>query len=265
MMNDNKLRYLLENGQPSVATRILSTWPNIAETAAVSGNFDYLEFSAEYAPFSQYDLENIPRALEIHNVGSMIKVDFQNRGYVAQKAVASGFQAVLFTDLRTADEVRESICMLRPETPKDGGRFGYPNRRWIGCRPYRSQMDYAAMLRKIVIAVMIEKAEAMENIEEICSIPGVDMVQFGPSDYSMSKGWNFKDHEEEVRQVELEMIKVALKHNVQPRCEINHPDEAQKYIEHGVKHFSIGDEMRNNIVFWDKTGGAMRKIADSLK
>ena len=31
------------------------------------------------------------------------------------------------------------------------------------------------------------------EIEEICSIPGVDMVQFGPSDYSMSLGKNSMD------------------------------------------------------------------------
>lgn len=30
----------------------------------------------------------------------------------------------------------------------------------------------------------------LDNLEEICEIPGVDMVQFGPSDYSMSLGWN---------------------------------------------------------------------------
>ena len=35
---------------------------------------------------------------------------------------------------------------------------------------------------------MIEKQEAVENVEEICSVPGVDMLQFGPSDYCMSRG-----------------------------------------------------------------------------
>ena len=47
-------------------------------------------------------------------------------------------------------------------------------------------MDYAAMNGSLVKAFMIEKKEAMDNIEEICSIPGVDMVQFGPSDYCIS-------------------------------------------------------------------------------
>ena len=39
-----------------------------------------------------------------------------------------------------------------------------------------------------VIAVMIEKASAVENLEAVLSVKGLDMVQFGPADYSMSIG-----------------------------------------------------------------------------
>ena len=42
------------------------------------------------------------------------------------------------------------------------------------------------MVRNTVAAFMVEKKECLDNLEEICEIPGVDMVQFGPSDYSMS-------------------------------------------------------------------------------
>lgn len=67
---------------------------------------------------------------------------------------------------------------------------------------------------------MIEKKETMDNIEEICSIPGVDLVQFGPSDYAMSMGKNKADIDEECKAAERKMIEVALKHGIQPRCEI---------------------------------------------
>ena len=92
MMHENKLRQILQDGKTSVSTRIWSTWPVITESLAAIQAFDYMEFVAEYAPFSQADLENMCRAAELYGMGSMIKVDLQNRGYVAQKAVASGFQ-----------------------------------------------------------------------------------------------------------------------------------------------------------------------------
>ena len=75
----------------------------------------------------------------------MIKVDFQNRFFVAQKAIAMGFQAVLFTDHQNAEQVKETLWATAPEAPQYGGRFGYPNARWIGYNPEPSQMVYAAM------------------------------------------------------------------------------------------------------------------------
>lgn len=263
-MKTNKLREILNAGKTSMATRVESVWPTIVEMIGSTGFYDYVEFVAEYGPYNIPDFENLCRAAELHNMGSMIKVDFQNRAFVAQKAMASGFQAVLLTDHKTPEEVKESIYMLRPDTPDEPGRFGYPNSRWIGYQPYQSQMDYAKMARETVIAVMIEKKQAMDNIEEICSIPGVDMVQFGPSDYSLSRGWNMAEHREECREAEREMIKVALKHGVAPRCEIGSPAEAEYYMNLGVKHFCLGDELKNNFNYWTKNGKELKEQIKDL-
>ncbi|MBQ6395243.1 MAG: hypothetical protein IJH87_02725, partial [Atopobiaceae bacterium] len=247
----------------STATRMWSTWPFYMEVIGATGNFDYVEYVAEYSPFSQADLENMARAAELHEMGTMIKVDFQNRGYVAQKAIASGFQAIMFTDHRTADEVRESVRLIKPDC-LDEGRFGYPNRRYIGTNVYPTQMEHAQRLRDVVLCFMIEKKEAMDNIEEICSVPGVDMVQFGPSDYSLSVGMNKKDYVEQYLPVERHMIEVALAHGVQPRCEIASPDLAQYYIDLGVRHFSLGDQLKVLTAFWNGEGARIRRIADGI-
>jgi 2-keto-3-deoxy-L-rhamnonate aldolase RhmA len=264
-MKTNRLRDLLSKGLPSVATRIENTWPVMTEIVGSTGHYDYVEFVAEYAAFSHADLENIARAAELNNMSTMIKLDFQNRAYVAQKAMASGFQAILWTDHKTAEEVRQSIYWVRPDTPQDQGRFGYPNRRWIGYQPYGPQMDYAAMVRNTVMAFMIEKKEAMDNIEEICAVEGVDMVQFGPSDYSMSRGWNSSEHVQEFKAAERKMIEVALAHGVQPRCEIGSPDQAKYYIDLGVRHFCLGDELGNAMRFWAQQGAALKTIVEGLK
>jgi 2-keto-3-deoxy-L-rhamnonate aldolase RhmA len=264
-MKENRLRHLLQERCPSISTRLSSAWPLVTEAVGVTGHFDYIEFLAEYAPFSLNDLENIVRAAELHGMGSMVKVDFQNRGYVAQKAVGAGFQAVLFADHRTADEVRESVKLLKPETPEDGGLFGYPTNRFQGAEIGVSQMDHAQRLRDTVLCFMIEKKQAMEEIEEICSVPGVDMVQFGPSDFSLSNGWNRTEHAEECRQAERRVIEVALRKGVQPRCEIQNPGAAQYYIDLGVRHFSLGDQISKLREFYLFEGEKMRAMTSSLK
>lgn len=265
MMKENKLRALLDKGLPSVSTRMWTTWPFFTEVVGATGNFDYIEFVAEYTPFSQMDFENIPRAAELHNMATMIKVDLQNRGWVAQKAVGGGFQAVLFADHDTPDQVRESVTMMKSRAPQSGGVFGYPNRRFIGGQSHIPAMDHVKRIDDIVLCFMIEKLDAMDHVEEICSIPGVDMVQFGPNDYCMSRGWNAPEHVAEYKEAERKMIEVALKHGVQPRCEIASPADAQYYIDLGVRHFSLGDELAKLKAFWNGEGAVMRGIADQLK
>lgn len=263
-MHENKLRRILDKGGTSVSTRLWSTWPVYTEVLGVSGNFDYMEFVAEYAPFSQADLENMARAAELYDMGSMIKVDFQNRGYVAQKAVASGFQAVNFADHSTPEEVEESIRMLRPYVTGTAGRYGCPNRRFIGRPEGVSQLEHIQRLQEIVLCFMIEKQEAVDRIEEICSVPGIDMVQFGPSDYCMSRGWNRVGHEEDYKAAERKVIRTALEHGIQPRCEIGSPQEARYYMDLGVRHFSLGDQMTVLKSFWNREGAQMREMTDQM-
>ncbi|MGD1832786.1 MAG: aldolase/citrate lyase family protein [Sphaerochaetaceae bacterium] len=263
-MKENKMRALLASGRPTIATRMWSTLPFFTEAVGATGLYDYVEFVAEYAPFTLYDLDNLCMACELHGMGSMIKLDFQSRGYFAQKAIQSGFQSVMFTDCRNAEEVQESLKMITPETEGDGGTFGYANRRYIGFQPKITQMAHAQRQRDIVISLMIEKKSAVDNIAEICSVEGVDMVQFGASDYSLSRTWDAKDHVAETKEAERHMIKTAIAHGVRPRCEVQKPEDAQYYIDLGVKDFCMGDQMWKLMASWSHDGEALRDMISSL-
>ncbi len=258
----NKLRQKLNEGSPTIATRLWSSWPYFVEAVGHTGLYDYVEFLAENVPFSQNDLENLARAAELHDMGTMIKIDFQNRAYVAQKAVASGFQAVLFADHCTPLDVRESISFIKPKAPDSGGEFGYPGRRFIGGRSRVPQTEHISRLMDTVCCFMIEKQDAVEQIDAICSVPGVDMIQFGGSDYSMSMGWDQKDHTDACREAERIVIETALRHGVQPRCEITSVKNAEYYLNLGVRHFCLGDQLSTFISFLKQDG---KQLADMLR
>ena len=155
--------------------------------------------------------------------------------------------------------------MIRPMVAGTSGLYGCPTRRFISSPAGVTQQEHIQRLNDIVLCFMIEKQEAVENVEEICSVPGVDMVPFGPSDYCMSRGWNRLDHAEDYKAAERRVIEAALRHGVQPRCEINAPEEAQYYIDLGVRHFRLGDQMAVLKSFWTNQGGTMRRIAHALE
>ena len=63
-MRRNLLREKLNAGKPTVGTHILSAWPTLVELIGHSKQYDYVEFTAEYAPFTMHDLDNLGRSLD---------------------------------------------------------------------------------------------------------------------------------------------------------------------------------------------------------
>ena len=92
-MRHNRLRALLTADEPSIGTHLLSSWPTLVELIGDTGNYDYVEFTAEYAPFHMHDLDNLGRALELKNLGGMIKIEQTQWTHQAMRAIGSGFQA----------------------------------------------------------------------------------------------------------------------------------------------------------------------------
>src|SRR5919204_1929114 len=90
---------------------------------------------------------------------------------------------------------------------------------------------FVQALDDAVIALMIEKAPAVENLEALLSVPGVDMVQFGPADYSMSLGIPGQWDDPRVKEAERYVIATALKMGIAPRAEIMDPEDTHRYLD----------------------------------
>jgi 4-hydroxy-2-oxoheptanedioate aldolase len=261
-MKPNKIRQLLGAGKPTLGTHIHTTWPSEIEVLALSGAFDYIEFVAEYAPYTLHDLDNMARAAELHDVSLMIKPDQANQQLVAQHAIGSGFHSVLFVDVRSADDARRCVRIVRPETPDDGGVHGVATRR-ITYMGYGGGQPYVQALRDVVLAIMIEKKEAVENLDEILAVPGIDMVQWGPSDYSMSIGKSGERGSPEVQAAQKKVFETAIKLGIPARAEIGSPDDAKRYLDMGVRHFSIGTDIAVLYQWARQSGEAMRKLLET--
>ncbi len=121
-MRPNRLRALLNAGQPTLGTHLLSTWPTLVELVGQAGNYDYVEFTAEYSPFDMHDLDNLGRALELKNLAGMIKVEQTQWTHQAMRAIGSAFKVCLFADVRTLEMRMPASprCVPRRLAPADG-------------------------------------------------------------------------------------------------------------------------------------------------
>lgn len=263
-MRKNRLREKLRDQKPTIGTRLLSVWPGMVELVGNTGLFDYVEFLGEYTPWDLYDLENFARATELTDMSSMIKIDQFHRDFIAQRALGSGIQNVLFTDVRTAEEVRDCVRLVRAETPRTGGLNGAANRRSVGYYIEAGSENYVNALEDSVVAIMIEKKEAVENLEAILSVPGVDMVQFGPGDYSLSLGYPGQRKHPEVKEAEQRVIKTCVEKGIRPRLEIGSinykKEDIHRYLDMGVKDLHLPSEAKIVYEWLKENGSSIREF-----
>jgi 2-keto-3-deoxy-L-rhamnonate aldolase RhmA len=256
-MRENRLRTLLREGKPTLGTRVQSSWPTISELIGRSQNFDYVEFLAEYAPWDLYALDNIARAIELYpDFTGLIKMERSAQGHLAVRSMAAGIQNLLFTDVRSKADAEECIRIAKPEVPGSPGTHGNDaGRAAIGGVPELTQR-----YQDSVIVLMIEKKGAVEDLEGILSVKGVDMVQFGPSDYGMSIGVGGQRNHPAVMEAYEHTIKTSIKMGVRPRAEIGSPGEADWYLERGVKDFNLSTDTAILAAFYRDQGKAMREV-----
>lgn len=260
MIRPNKLRQLLDENKPSLCVRVNSLWPDLVEMVGALGLFDYVEFAAEYAAFDMQAMDNFCRAAELYDMGTMIKIDQDPRLSLAQRAIGSGFQSILFVDCRTKQEVEDCVRFCRPDTPEDGGLYGAASRRFAyGCRGHD---EFAQTLRDIVVAIMVEKQALIDDLENVLSVPGVDMVQWGPSDFTMSSGLQWGDPA--VKETERYVIETALKKGIAPRIELNSLEGVEDYLDLGVRHFRIGNDLTILRQFWAEKGGQLKRMVSRV-
>jgi 4-hydroxy-2-oxoheptanedioate aldolase len=258
----NKLRELMRKGEPTIGTHTHSPWPGMIEIIGRTGAIDYVEFLATYAPYDLSGLDDMARAADLFGMSTMIKIDPEPRRYLVQRAIGSGFQSVLFANLTSVQEVEESIRVVRAE-PK--GTNGCNMHRIEGYFLACGTEEFAKYCDDVVVNILVEKKSLYDQLENIANLEGVDMLQFGECDFAMSLGHPGQTTHPKVLEAEQNTIKTALKYDKHPLVEVNHPEEAEKYVKMGVDDFNIGWDVTIIHDFLSKNGSSLRKMVQGGK
>ncbi|WFR67986.1 aldolase/citrate lyase family protein [Curtobacterium flaccumfaciens] len=252
-MRSNPIRSKFSAGDPTIATRVLLPEPAVTEAIGQTGLYDYVEFLAEYNAFTLHDLDGLARAAELYGLGTMIKLDYEQAHYLAQRAVGSGFDAVLFADMRTKQDVERAVASVRPDTPEHGGTYGAAARR--NARPnYGGSAEYVASIAETVVGIMIEKRESFDDLDGLLSVPGVDFVQWGPTDFRMSSGSGTVD----IDAKRDELFAACERHGVPARIELPDTTQLSDLSARGFKHFSLGIDIEMLYGAWSTLGSEAR-------
>ena len=167
-MRPNKLQRAPARGKPTLGTHIHSAWPATIELAGHAGLFDYVEFAGRIRALrSLRPRESRARRGHLsphvgHDEDRAAAADL-SRG----AAIGSGIQNLLFADPRTPADVAECVAAARAEAPGHGGLHGVGMRRDVGYVVDVGSPAFVQALDDAVVAIMIEKAPAVENLDAL--------------------------------------------------------------------------------------------------
>ena len=212
--------------------------------------FDFVMVDLQHSQVDPEKLIPLLQAIKLGGAKSFLRLDDPNDRSGIQHAFDCGVDGILAPFIRTADDVRKVVDVSKYpcQLGKEGTRSLYMNLRptfHAGAGPVGMLSTYNKMNKRTIVAIQIETVEAIQNIDEILSVPGVDIAFIGPGDLSSSMGVMSKDPFTSFMDPELHRaiditLEACLSHKIIPGCWALDP---KTNSEKGFKFMCVGSDM----------------------
>lgn len=174
-------RERLRGGESLLGTMLTLPSPAVAEVLAGLG-FDWLFIDAEHGPLATADLLSILRAVD-RDVACVVRVPAADEVPIKQ-VLDLGAAGIIAPQVNSAAQAAD-IVRFAKYSPEGGRGVGLARAHGYG---FRFAEYVASANEEVAVIVQAEHVRAVENIEAIVKVAGVDAVLLGPYDLSASLG-----------------------------------------------------------------------------
>jgi 4-hydroxy-2-oxoheptanedioate aldolase len=183
----NRLRELMDKRTSAVGPFVTMTDPAVVELIALAG-FDFVVIELEHAAISLETLQNHLRAAAAHGLGVLVRVPSHDPKEML-RVLDAGADGLLVPHVSSPEVARNVAAAMRYPPLGHRGMGGAARSAGYGAHGLPGVRELTEWLNQnTVLAVMIEDRTGVEQIDEIVSTPGIDIIHVGPSDLSASMG-----------------------------------------------------------------------------
>jgi len=244
------LKERLKGGETLVGTLVTLPSPEIAEIMALVG-FDYVWIETEHAP-----TDFVQAQMMIQAVGGrcpcLVRI-VENRESWIKKALDTGCSGIVVPLVMSAAEAKSAVdCCLYPPA----------GRRSVGiARAHDYGMSFQDYVKRandeVVVVIQVEHRAAVESIESIVAVPGIDAVFIGPYDLSASFGMPGEITHPQVQQAIAEVKRRCDKAGIPVGIFTGDSRAAQQYIKEGFRLIALG---LDSIYLWNAAKAALDQL-----
>ena len=231
-MRRNPMRERWAAGEPAIGGWLGIPSSYSAEIVARC-DFDYVCVDIQHGLLDYGDAWQMLQAVNLGSATPVVRVPWNEPGIIG-RSLDSGARAIVIPMVNTRAEAEAAVqaCRYAPE----GGRS------YAGTRVVRQEgSDYFANANADVAVIpMVETAEAVDNLDDILSVPGVDAIYVGPSDLSVSLGLNpgNNDGEPSFDAAVARILDGCARHNVIAGCHTV-SELCQRRTEQGFRMITV--------------------------
>lgn len=224
----------------SIGSWIQLGHPAVAEIMATAG-FDWLAVDLEHSTISLAEAENLIRIIDLKGVVPLVRLSSNNSEQI-KRVMDAGAHGVIVPMVKSEEEVKRAVRAVK--YPPDGDRsVGLARAQGYGTS---FSEYYKWQKEESLVIVQVEHIEAVNNLEKILSVPGVDAYIVGPYDLSGSLGIpgefenpTFLKAMKQIRDVAERLEMPGGVHVVEPN-----PEELKKCIADGNRFIAYGVDTR---------------------
>jgi 2-keto-3-deoxy-L-rhamnonate aldolase RhmA len=233
----NRLKEILERGQPALGTWITLVDPYSVELLADAG-FDWLLVDTEHIPIGRETLKMILVSMKGSSSVPVVRLASNSLDHF-QTALDLGAQGVVVPMVSSRADAEKAVSHCR--YPPLGVRGFAPVR---ASRYFQNLEEYASQAnREISLFVQIETPVAAANIDQILTTEGVDGIFIGPSDLASFMNLATQTGHPDVVQALDRIMAQARAHSVPFGLPTWSPDEFLRYVELGGQLLTLGSDL----------------------
>ncbi len=234
------LKQRLTNNELTIGSWVTLAHPSIAEIMAGAG-FDWLVIDAEHSVIELAEIQLLIQAMQLHDCPAIVRLTSNDANQI-KRVMDAGATGIMVPQVNSA-ELAAAAVRHTYYPPRGTRGVGLARAQGYGAS-FKSYVDW--LENHAVVVVMIEHRDAVDRIDEILAVDGVDAFIIGPYDLSASMGMPGEITHPDVQAAIAQTCKAGLAHGIPGGIHVVEPDREELYrqIDSGYRFLGYGLDTR---------------------
>jgi 4-hydroxy-2-oxoheptanedioate aldolase len=255
------LRKRLADGELTISTMVSEVRnPNLARMLATA-RLDSMIIDMEHGTFGWPDMSAIIAVARGAGLFPVVRIPEIRRETVL-KPLDAGAAGLLVPMVNTVEEAQEVIRLVKyPPAGMRGTalRRGHSDYRAVSAEEYLGRVN-----EEVAVLLQIESTSALEIVDDLARIDGVDALFVGPFDLSVDMGMPGKVWDPQIRKAFSSVIAAGKRNGIATGIQVSDVGQARELVSEGMRYLSFSSDVNMLIDYAARSAEAIRAELDGL-